>query len=120
MTVLSGIRMEAHPAVLLHEGWQLAPAPAGSFDSAEAALGAALSWRAAVVPGTVADSLDADLETGLDADAEDWWYRCAFERPASEGVHRLRFEGLATLAEVWLNGTRLFGSRNMFVPQACD
>ena len=120
MTVLTGIRVDAHPAVLLREGWQLAPAPAGSFDSAEAAMGNALNWRAAVVPGTVADSLGASLETGLDADAEDWWYRCAFGRPASAGVQRLRFEGLATLAEVWLNGTRLFGSRNMFVPQVCD
>jgi len=120
MTVLTGIRVEAHPTILLHEGWQLASAPAGSFGSAEDALKAGLSWRAAVVPGTVADSLGADLEAGLDADAEDWWYRCAFERPSSAGVQRLRFEGLATLAEVWLNGTRLFGSRNMFVPQACD
>ncbi|HXC18001.1 MAG TPA: hypothetical protein VNV60_11225, partial [Holophagaceae bacterium] len=77
MTVLTGIQVDPHPTVLLHEGWQLASTPPGSLGSAEVALGAALSWRAAVVPGTVADSLGADHVLGLDADAEDWWYRCA-------------------------------------------
>ncbi|HET6331524.1 MAG TPA: hypothetical protein VFF76_12115 [Holophagaceae bacterium] len=120
MTVLTGICVDAHPTVFLHEGWDLAPAPPGVYDSADAALAAALPWRAALVPGTVADSLGVDLETAFDADAEDWWYRCIFDQPASKGAQRLRFEGLATLAEVWLNRTRLFSSRNMFVPQVCD
>jgi beta-mannosidase len=119
---LTGIRVDAHGSRLLHEGWSLAPSAPGAFDAPDAAMEAALSWRPALVPGTVADSFDTDLETTFDCDAEDWWYRCAFESPTTSPgeAHRLRFDGLATLAEVWLNGTRLFGSRNMFVPRVCD
>src|SRR6185503_12059805 len=49
-------------------------------------------------------------------DAEDWWFRCRFPAPASLPGDRLilGFDGLACVAEVWLNGEPLLNSDNMF------
>src|SRR5882724_2547503 len=63
----------------------------------------------AVVPGTVATALNAagnwDFNRPADLDAHDWWYRTTFAAPdRGDGRPcRLAFDGLATLAEVWLN-----------------
>jgi beta-mannosidase len=65
--------------------------------------GLALQWIAATVPGTV------DQEH---ADDRDWWYRCRFD--AEPQTKTLRFDGLATLAQVWLNGDLILESDNMF------
>ncbi|WP_354344299.1 glycosyl hydrolase 2 galactose-binding domain-containing protein [Variovorax boronicumulans] len=49
-------------------------------------------------------------------DDEVVWYRARFDAP-DEGVDvdwTLGFDGLATAAEVWLNGKKLLSSRNMF------
>jgi beta-mannosidase len=79
------------------------------------------------VPGTVASSLRADGSWSLDSaarnfDAEEWWYRTRFQaQPAAAGESViLGFDGLATLAEVWLNGAPLLNSTNMFVAHHCD
>lgn len=55
-------------------------------------------------------------------DAQDWWYRLEFDAPAASegGEVQLGFDGLATLATVWLNGAPLFASTNMFVSHVCD
>jgi beta-mannosidase len=102
--------------------WELAEAPAGSTLDPKTAAAASLRWRTAVVPGTVAQSLNHDVADPARFDASDWWYRSSFTAPeASAGtVRRLRFEGLATLAEVWLNGERILSARNMFTPYICD
>jgi beta-mannosidase len=55
-------------------------------------------------------------------DAGDWWFRLEFEaQPAlpSERV-LLGLDGLATVAQVWLNGVELLTSSNMFVAHICD
>jgi beta-mannosidase len=59
------------------------------------------------------------VDTAGAFDAQDWWYRCRFVADdsvttGSDASTRLFFEGLATLAEVWLNGTPILSSRNMF------
>jgi beta-mannosidase len=56
-----------------------------------------------------------DLEQPRNLDADDWWYRCRFPSPAASAPVRLRFEGLATLADVWLNGAHILHSESMFV-----
>ena len=106
----------------LAEGWQLAKAAPGAFAAPERLAGAALQWHDATVPGTVASALKHDIDTAGDYDAHDWWYRTTFALPGALGDTRqwLRFEGLATLAEVWLNGERIVASRNMFVAQRVD
>ena len=57
-----------------------------------------------------------------DFDAFDWWYRCPFAPGRIDpGVPaRLRFQGLATRAEVWLNGERILNSDNMFQAHVTD
>ncbi len=106
----------------IHEGWEFArTAPGACTDPAKLdALG--LEWRRARVPGTVASSLHQDPRSPGPYDRDDWWYRVRF--PARErragARYRLRFAGLATLAQVWLNGEPILASRNMHRPCAVD
>lgn len=81
-----------------------------------------LPWEAALVPGTVASSRRAlgswSFESApQDFDDSDFWYRCRFQSPAAEAGEScwLRCDGLATLADVWLNGQHVLASDNMFV-----
>jgi beta-mannosidase len=57
-----------------------------------------------------------------DYDASDWWYRCRFtaDEPTAGEEAWLRFEGLASLAQVWLNGEQVGSSENMFRPVAIE
>ena len=77
-------------------------------------------WRDAQVPGTVAACLHGALDMPGDYDAHDWRYATSFERPAVGTRNYLRFDGLATIAEAWLNGRKILESRNMFVPHRVD
>ncbi|MGH2858414.1 MAG: glycoside hydrolase family 2 protein [Solirubrobacteraceae bacterium] len=98
--------------MLLHEGWELAHTPAGACADPAAAASAGLEWRPAPVPGTVA----AVFDDAGDVDAHDWWYRLRFEAaPAGEGEEAmLAFDGIATIAEAYLNGGRVLHSESMF------
>jgi beta-mannosidase len=84
----------------------------------------ALEWIPCAGPMPAAAALRAaghwDLEHPRDFDAEEWWYRCSFGTPDSGLRNRLRFEGLATVADVWLNGTHILRSESMFVAHAID
>jgi len=75
-------------------------------------------WIAAPVPGTVAAALAEDgRHVGRDElDGQDWWYRCRFTGPGTSdpGHWVLHLGGLATLADVWLNGRHLVRSESMF------
>ena len=55
-------------------------------------------------------------------DAQDWCYRVRFDAPppAPGATLMLGFDGLATLAQVQLNGRPLLDSDNMFVAHECD
>lgn len=102
--------------------WELLGTEAGGVTAPESL--AATGWRPAVVPGTVAQALALPLDgAGADIDGLDWWYRCRFPgpnpaepAPRSESRRRLHFDGLATLAQVWLNGALVLESKNMFRP----
>ena len=61
-------------------------------------------------------------DTARRFDAQDWWYRLRFAAPEfGAGTPMvLGLDGLATLAQVWLNGQLLLESDNMFVAHACD
>ena len=73
-------------------------------------------WIPAPVPGTAAEALRAagrwDDAQPTPLHDKDVWYRARFE---GTGRRTLRFEGLATVAEVWLNGTKILDSDNMFL-----
>lgn len=95
--------------------WSCCAQPAGAITHPEQ-LPADAAWLPAVVPGTVAAALQAagqwDMNAPRDLDAEDWWFRTTFAAP--DDTCRLCFDGLATLAEVWLNGRRVLATDNMF------
>jgi beta-mannosidase len=93
----------------LIDGWQMALAAPGEPMPAQ-------GWITAPVPGTAAEALrnagqwDEAKPTPLHD--KDIWYRARF---SGAGRRVLRFEGLATIAEVWLNGAKILDSDNMFL-----
>ena len=103
---------------VLATGWQAACTPPDRALGADELEG--LDWVAAKVPGTAAGALrDAgrwELGEPEDFDGEDWWFRTAFEAgPAGPGEEVvLGFDGIATVAEVYLNGERVLASDSMF------
>jgi beta-mannosidase len=73
-------------------------------------------WLPAAVPGTAAGatrSAGGDPDC-VDYDAVDWWFRCEFAASHDAGPRTLRLEGLATLADVWLNDRHVLHAENMF------
>ena len=61
-----------------------------------------------------------DLDRPRDFDADDWWYRCRFSAGGGSMPSRLCFDGLATVADAWLNGTHVLRSESMFTASAID
>jgi beta-mannosidase len=117
-------RVEGHEHLPLEGGWQAAACAPDSH--ADPASIGDLAWIAATVPGTAAAAL---AEAGSwrpgepsDLDAEDWWFRCRFEaEPAAAGEQVLLcLDGIATVAEVFLNGSLLLESETMFAAHAVD
>ena len=111
-----------HRRQLLTAGWELCSSPPDALSGPEELSGAALSWLPAHAPSTSASCLRAANAWSLDApprrfDAEDWWYRLRFTAPPRKPHEELvlGFDGLATVADVWLNGTPLLSSDNMFL-----
>ena len=109
------------PARELSDGWSLAvTAPDVCGDPASAAR--LTEWISAPVPGTAASALRlaGGSETGGPAPPlrdKDVWYRRALP---GEGRRVLRFEGLATICEAWIDNTPLFDHATMFAPRAVD
>jgi len=101
---------------LVDSGWAFAAAAPGStHDRLDG-----LDWKPTTAPNTAAGALRDNhawtWDTPLDFDAFDWWWRIRLDD--SHGPHGsavLGFDGLATLADVWLDGVHLLSSDNMFV-----
>lgn len=97
--------------------WECTATPPGAIEQPGDLEQGWLRWWPAQVPGTAAGAL---REAGFDDlparhfDQEDWWFRCRFS--AAPGTWHLQMDGLATVADVWLNGTVVAHSENMFVP----
>jgi beta-mannosidase len=85
-----------------------------------------LDWIPAQVPGTAGSALRAAglWEPGdvRDLDGEDWWFRLRFATERARDNERLilALDGIATVAEVYLNGERLADSASMFVAHRLD
>ena len=107
--------------VPLKAGWEIAGTTPNAIGGYDAALLGDLHWISASARGTVAAILRAagrwDFTATERFDARDWWYRLRFSTPGP-GPTILGFDGLATVAEVWLNGAALLSSDNMFVAHA--
>jgi beta-mannosidase len=104
----------------LSAGWQCVTTAAGAFAS-PIDLDSVSGWIDAPVPGTVASALRAAGR--LDENAthalafSDHWYRVRFE---ANGARRLRFNGLATICEVWLDNRKVLDSDSMFIAHEVD
>ena len=75
----------------------------------------------ASVPGTAAGAVRTargmDAALGIDYDASDWWFVTSFE---ADGPTRFRFDGLATVADVWIDHDKILHSESMFVGHIVD
>jgi len=124
--VLAGTAASAFAGnVVIDRGWtfRLAPGNAQLAAHPEAA-----SWHAATVPGTVHTDLLANnaipdpyvgaAEAGLQwIGLADWEYRTTFDVPRNTltaARSDLAFDGLDTIAEVWLNGAKVLDADNAF------
>jgi beta-mannosidase len=100
--------------------WSCCARPPGAITHPDQLRGDPSNWLPAPVPGTVAAALRAagrwDFNRPIDLDAQDWWYHTTFVAPEVRADHpcHLCLDGLATLAEVWLNGHRVLATDNMF------
>jgi beta-mannosidase len=118
------VRVGSHEQLELCDGWEAA-ACAPDAHAAPSEL-AQLEWVPARVPGTAAAAL---LQAGLwdqfehrDFDAEDWWFRTRFQAPPAADGEQVVLElgGIATVAEVFLNGALVLSSETMFAAHELD
>ncbi|MFI5229391.1 MAG: glycosyl hydrolase 2 galactose-binding domain-containing protein, partial [Gemmatimonadales bacterium] len=105
----------------LTDGWEMALAGRDALDGPRALESAQLEWIDTCVPSTVAAALRGRGLWSLDGtprrfDAEEWWYRTTFRADPATGHEQLWlcFDGLATVADAWLNGTALLSAAGMF------
>lgn len=111
---------QAGSCVELADGWHVAITPAQAYDTPDD-LPEHLEWLTARVPGTVSAALAAakrwNAEHPSPLHDKDCWYRVEFD---GRGIETLRFGGLATIADVWLNGAHLLHSESMFLSHDVD
>ena len=114
------VTVDGHERLNLDEGWTAAACEPGAQPGTGGLDG--LAWRPARVPGTAAAALRHAGDQLGDLDSEDWWFRTRFVgQPAEDGEEVvLRLGGIATLAEVYLNGQCIFESDSMFATHAVD
>ncbi len=114
----------SHHREWLADRWEIAAADPRAAGTPTPPVG---PWIAATAPSTVAAALRAAGQWSLegparDFDSEEWWFRRRFEAQRVPRGERLilGMDGLATLAEVWLNGRPLGQSANMFQAHEFD
>jgi beta-mannosidase len=103
----------------LDSGWELALSPPQAWQG-PAGLGEAV-WLPALVPGTAAGALRAVGKWSFDEPQplhdKDVWYRL---RIGGQGKRKLRFEGLATSAELFLDDRLILTGSSMYEPYEAD
>jgi beta-mannosidase len=105
--------VEGERVVALDEAWSFAIDETGGW-SDPAAIPASAQWRPARVPGTLAQALidaGATFASLPPLDALDAWYATSF---VTDAPAELRLHGLASVAEVYLDGALALRSENMF------
>ena len=110
-----------HEVTPLVEGWAFRSCAPDAIANPGALADSASDWTPASVPCTVASALRATGQWSLDSparlfDAEDWWFRISFEAepPKADEECWLCLDGLATVADAWLNGTQILSASGMF------
>ena len=122
IAALSDLREDVAVNVPLDTGWEMASSP----EPVDCVSAAALRFIPAKVPGTVASALREQKawRRGADThfDASEHWFRCSFSaEPVESGEEMiLRFGGIATVAEVFLNSQKILQSSSMFASHDVD
>ena len=95
--------------------WELAQSAASAWAD-PAAIDPSTDWLPAIVPGTVGAALRKagrwQPDDGVAFDASDHWYRTTL---TGDGPALFQLDGLATIAEVYLDGATILASDNMFL-----
>ena len=114
--------VSGHRRVSVSADWEFCPVVPDSVPEPSGLRAVSADWVPATVPCTVASALAKVGRWSLDGPAQrfdeyDWWFRTEFEAPESAVGSQtwLVLDGLATVADVWLNGSRVLASDNMFV-----
>jgi len=121
---VAGARSAGGELRTLGDGWQAAATEPDAHSHPNVLD--ALDWLPARVPGTAAAALrDAgrwQVGQEHDFDAQDWWFRTSFAAdPAGAGEElSLQLGGIATVAEVYLNGELVLESDSMFAAHNVD
>jgi beta-mannosidase len=107
----------------LEQDWQVAGVEAGdpAFERPGSVLDG-LDWIPARVPGTVAGALRAAGRDAAALDDRDWWFRTTIDAESARRDERvaLCLDGIATLAEVFLDGELIHSDESMFAAAAVD
>ncbi len=119
--------------ILLEKGWHIRSLePAPSVDPAAVGAEDFADWlTVSAVPAEVHDillehgKLDPEYKIGWCEGAEwvtklDWLYRLDFDCPAPGARAYLRFGGLDTLCDIYLNGVRIGTHDDFYVPECID
>jgi len=130
MTMVLSMSTEADRSVSDTEGlsglWECCAQPPNSISDPRQLKAHKSGWLSSTVPGTVAATLAANdqwsFEEPTAIDTSDWWFRTSFHLSPKTGHHpaHLHFDGLAGLAEVWLNGESILTTDNMFRSYCVD
>ena len=109
-----GLAMSTGGGSVVPGPWQLAELPPGAAKT-PSEVPSNVEWVDALVPGTLAASLGRagrwSLDRPRDLDAVDVWYRTGFAAEKG-GVATLSFDGLASIAEVFVNGEKVLSASN--------
>ena len=119
--------------ILLEKGWYIrSQEPAAAIDPAAVAGEGMENWLSvSAVPAEVHDillehgKLDPEYKIGWCESAEwvthlDWIYRLDFDAPAAASRSYLRFGGLDTLADIYLNGALIGQHDDFYVSDLLD
>jgi beta-mannosidase len=114
--------VDDHHCELLASAWEFCASPPDVAVTPAAIAAINPTWLPTRVPTTAAASLRELAHWSLAGaarrfDGEDWWFRCQFAAPPTQDGESLvlGFDGLASVADVWLNGEQLLTSTNMFL-----
>jgi beta-mannosidase len=117
----------------LNDGWQFTWGEVSGGDRGKGEPKRPAQWMAAAVPGDVHLDLmregilkdpfvGDDLDHAVWVERKEWWWKRTFDTPADVAGKRayLVFHGLDTYGTVWLNGTCLGTTDNMFMRYEFD
>jgi beta-mannosidase len=122
IAAFSDLREDVAVTLPLDTGWEVASTP----EARDSSTFGSLRFAPANVPGTIASALRDQKFWKMGAhirfDAAEHWFRCRFDIDSAESGEELvlRLGGIATVAQVFLNGEKILRSNSMFASHELD